>query len=176
MNTENVKQLIKNLRRGDDLQQSKQQFFAEMRTNFRYWSQTLTLRWLVSVIDSFIDHGTETERRNAAIVSTYFNLVKIADTRLLLTVDNAILLPRLQQDVMFMYDEVNSLKITSDDMPNILFYRLNELLQTTPHINCLFEEIKKRLAHHSPTMQVAQYHKGFYDKVFFENRKHFKQC
>lgn len=130
--------------------------------------------WLVSVVDTFIDHGTETEKRNAAIISTYFNLVKIADTSKLLTKPDKSMLPRLLEDVVFMHDEANSLKISSDDMPNVLFYRLDGLMKPTPHLRQIFETIKIRLAKHSQTMQVAQYHKGFYDKIFFENRKNFK--
>ena len=171
MNSDNLKQLIKNLRRGDNLQESKAIFFEEIGKNYNYWCKKLTLRWLISVADTYIDHGTPTEQRNAMVISTYFNLVKIADTAMLLKQPNSYMLPRLLEDVVFMYDEVNSLKITSDDMPNILFYRIDRLMAETPHLQQLFEEVKLRLATHSTTLRIASYHKGFYDKIFFEGRK-----
>ncbi|MDH5524513.1 MAG: hypothetical protein OEY01_11055 [Desulfobulbaceae bacterium] len=176
MNTNNLQQLIQNLRRGDHLAVSKTEFFNEMNVNMPYWCNTLSLRWLVSVADTYIDHGTPTEARNAMVISTYFNMVKIADTSRLLSNPCRDMLPRLLDDVVFMYDEVNSLKITTDDMPNILFYRINELMQPTPALQMLFEEIKRRLAHHSQTMQIAGYHKGFYNKIFFEGRRNYKNA
>ena len=175
MNIERLKQLIKNLRRGDNLEESKKQFFAELRDQekMKYWCETLSLRWLVSVADTFIDHGTPTEARNAMMISIYFNLVKIADTSRLLTTPDRALLPRLLEDVVFMYDEVNSFKITDGDMTNALFFRIDKLMQPTPILNLLFDEVKKRLAKHSGTMQIADYHNDFYKKSFFENRKTF---
>lgn len=173
MNTENLKQLIRNLRRGVDLEASKQAFFTEMEQNYTYWCDNLSLRWLISVADTYIDHGNPTESRNAMVISTYFNMVKIADTAMLLTQPNSYMLPRLLDDVVFMYDEVNSLKITSDDMPNILFFRIDRLMQATPVLNAFFEAIKTRLAKHSRTLKIADYHKGFYNKIFFEGRKSF---
>jgi hypothetical protein len=173
MNTENLKQLIRNLRRGDNLEESKREFFAEMENNISYWCSKLTLRWLVSLVDTYADHGTPAEQPRAMMVSIYFNMVKIADTSRLLTSPNRNLLPRLLDDVVFMYDEVNSLKITSDDMPNILFWRINNQLKTSPVLLALFEAIKLKLAANSQTMQIANYHKGFYEQIFFECRRHF---
>lgn len=176
MNTDNIKQLIQNLRRGDDIEKSRTQFFDEIKTNTGHWCQTLSLRWLVSVVDTYADHGSAIEQSNAMIVSTFFNLVKMADTAKLLTMPSTHMLLLLQNDVVALYDEVNSLKITDDDMPNILFFRIDKKLQRTPVIHAFFNEIKKRLAQHSPTLTtLSQYHKGFYNLIFFEGRRHFLQ-
>lgn len=173
MNSNNIKQLIQNLRRGDNLEESKREFFTEIENNVSHWCQTLTLRWLVSIVDTYIDHGTPAEQPRAMMISVYFNMVKIADSSRLLTTPNRDLLPRMLDDVVFMYDEVNSLKITSDDMPNILFWRINNQLKTSPALLALFEAIKWKLAVNSQTMQIANYHKGFYKQIFFEGRRHF---
>ena len=175
MTADELKQLIKNLRRGDDMEESRLRFFNEINTNTAAWCSNLSLRWLISVADTYIDHGTPIEARNAIIISVYFNIIKIADTARLLTTPNCDMLPRLLEDVVFMYDEVNSLRITQDDMPNNLFFRIDELLKITPPLQLLFEEVKKRLDQHSQTLKITEYNKDFYKKEFFANRRNFKQ-
>jgi hypothetical protein len=174
MTKDELIKLIQNLRRGDQLEQSKELFFKEVENNSAKWCNELTLRWLISIIDTYADHGTDIERSNALIVSTFANLIKIADTSLLLTHPDSSRLPRLLQDVIYLYDEVNSLKITKDDMPNNLFYRISEVMRSTPAIEFYFEEIKKRLKKHSEMLKITQHNPKFWDKIFFEDRRHFK--
>jgi hypothetical protein len=172
---------IKNLRRGDDLENSKELFFELIKANINEICKDFDLRWLISVVDTYADHGTELEKSNAMIISTYANMIKIADTaHFLVSTNNGRRVVKhkevkLLQGVVYMYDGINSLQIKTDDMPNILFYRIDDRLKHTPELWCLFEEIKKRFAQHSPVMQIANYHKGFYDKLFFEDRKTFRK-
>ena len=174
MTLEELIKLIQNLRRGDDLEISKELFFNEVEKNAEMWCEKLSLRWLISVIDTFADHGTTIERSNALIVSTFANMVKIADTSLLLTRPDNSMLPRLLKDVVFLYDEINSLRIAKDDMPNVLFYRISEVMKKTPVIELYFEEIKKRFRMHSAMLLITQYYRNFWEKIFFEDRRHFK--
>lgn len=174
MNLENLKQLIVNLRRGDDVENSKDLFFTEIKKNAHIWAGNLDLRWLISVVDTYADHGTKIERSNALIVSTFANMLKISDTRLLLTAKDETLLPRLKQDVVYMYDGMNSLKITWDDMPNILWYRIDEVMNDTPEIQLFFEEIKLRFRNHSKTLQISKYYPAFWEKIFFEGRRNWR--
>jgi hypothetical protein len=174
MTKERLIKLIQNLRRGDDLKKSKILFFSEVERNAEKWCKELTLRWLISIIDTYADHGNDIERSNALIVSTFANMIKIADTSLLLTRPDNSKLERLLQDVVYLYDEVNSLKITWDDMPNILFYRISEVMQKTPVIEIYFEEIKKRFRINSNMLKITQHYPKFWDKIFFEGRRHFK--
>lgn len=166
--------LIQNLRRGDELEKSKKLFFKEVEINAEKWCNELTLRWLISVIDTYADHGTEIEKSNALIVSTFANLIKIGDTSLLLTRPDDSMLPRLMKDVVFLYDEINSLRIAKDDMPNVLFHRISDVMKQTPAIELYFEEIKSRFRENSKMLKISQYNPQFWDKIFFEDRRHFK--
>ena len=166
--------LIQNLRRGDDMERSKELFFREMSTKGSKWCKELSLRWLISVIDTYADHGTELEQSNAMIVSTFANLIKIADTKLLLTKYDYEMLPRLKENVVRMYDDLNSLMIQGDDMPNNLWFRIDEKLEKTPEIKLFFEEIKERFRKLSPMLTISRYSPHFWEKRYFQGRRNFK--
>ena len=166
--------LIQNLRRGDDMERSKALFFREMSKNTSKWCNELSLRWLISVIDTYADHGTELEQSNAMIVSTFANLIKIADTKLLLTKYDYEMLPRLKENVVRMYDDLNSLMIQGDDMPNNLWFRIDEKLEKTPEIKLFFEEIKERFRKLSPMLTISRYSPHFWEKRYFQGRRNFK--
>ena len=71
-------------------------------------------------------------------------------------------------------NQINSLRIAKDDMPNILFYRISEVMKKTPVIELYFEEIKKRFRMHSAMLLITRYYRNFWEKIFFEDRRHFK--
>lgn len=171
-----IKKLIQNLRRGDDMENSLPAFLFIVENDIENICKTFTLRWLISVNDTYIDHGNDMEKRNAMAISIYANLIKMADTVFEYHVKKPIpeRMEYMKTNVVHMYDKINSVMMATDDMPNILFYRFDELLQSTPVLHKLFEEIKQRFARQSYMMQLAKHHKGFYDKIFFEDRKNFK--
>jgi len=173
MSEKNLIKLIKNLRRGKNIEKSKKLFFTELQNNYAKWCKELSLRWLISIVDTYIDHGMVIYRNNAAIISTFANIIKISDTAMLLHKRDDTLLSDLKNDVTYLYDGVYSFKITDGDMINNLFYRLDVILSETPELWAIFEEIIHRLAKYSHTLQIAEYHKHFYEKTFFEGRKSF---
>lgn len=175
MKVDELIRLIQNLRRGDDLEASKQAFFAEFSTpeQVREWCSALSLRWLISVVDTFIDHGTTAERPRAMVISVYFNMVKMADTVNYLRPEEN--LRRLANTMQLLYEDVGTVVLASDDMPNILFYRVADILHTTPHLHRIFEEIQHRLALNSPTMRAfSSYRTDFYTPAFYSGRRNFR--
>lgn len=138
-----IKKLIIRLRRnskhGDFL------LFKEIvESNLGALLKTLNARWLVSLLDCYIDHGDDVESRNALIAVSIVNCEKMIKTR----------------DVQFRFEPVDDFDgsvryefadgldtfITGDaDMPANFFKRIRAKVSTTPHIHKMFKSLMKRL-------------------------------
>lgn len=174
MDKERLIKLIQNLRRGEDVFKSKIIFFREIKLNSDKWLKTLDLRWLISIVDTFADHGTPIEKSNAMIISTFANLIKIADTAIQLTRPDETKLQRLLEDVVYLYDGMNSTKIIRDDMLGVLWFRISDVMEKTPILGRFFEEIKERFKKNSQILKISQYDPQFWEPDFFSKRKNFR--
>lgn len=169
-----VKKLIQNLRRGDEMEYSYEVF--KNFVNHIIQSQEIkeiSLRDLISIIDTFADHGNDIEKSSALTVSVFFNTLKISDTFLK---HSARLINTQPQSngVFHLYDGVNSLRLAYDDMPSVLFFRIEKELLKSTFVYPIWKEVLIRLKLQSKTLQLASLQNPlFFEPQFFPGRKNF---
>jgi hypothetical protein len=171
---EKILQLIKNLRRGDDLEASKEEFFMIITEKIAYMLEEFSLRDLISIVDTYADHGTDLQKAQAMMISSFFNCIKISDTFLQYIKSTESYERPSSNGVFHLYDGVNSLRIQYDDMPSVLFYRILRSLRNAPVLYILWNEILHRLRTNSKTLLLASCdNEYFFTPQFFPGRKNF---
>ncbi len=99
------------------------------------------LRWIVSLLETYVDHGNEIESRNALIACLFHKYEKMYATVL----DNHILMKK-NYDFNF-HKEISGLKIKDKpDLMQNLFRRIDISLKETPIILKIFKEIIHRIS------------------------------
>jgi hypothetical protein len=170
---EKILQLIKNLRRGDDLEDSKKLFFWIITNNIDRIVIKFDLRDLISIVDTYADHGNELQKAQAMIISSFFNCIKISDTFL----QYSDITPHTQPEsngVFHLYNGVNSLRLEYDDMPSVLFFRIRTVLKSDDVLSIIWTEILRRLSMCSNTLFLAsEKNPYFFTPQFFPGRKNF---
>jgi hypothetical protein len=155
--------LIVKIRRRIDLEES----FAAFRS---LWSKDglrllrlLNTRWIVSALDSFVDHGEDDERGGAMAIATFVNMLKLSETEHRLAgspehaaeriADNSDNIPQL-------WDGVRSFRVTDDDTFANMVQRMRRMLAPTPLFILIFESLLNR-ATSNPTLltRLAQHHR-----------------
>jgi hypothetical protein len=146
-----IKPLIVNLRRKIDTETSWAQFRAIVETQTERLCRELNTRWLISVCDTYIDLGTDVERRNAMFVTMLANLEKVGQTFLMWRVnyDRPFEVPGEHTPrKLRLWDGMTSMHLDIGDVTNNLFRRLHVLLESTPHLQAIFNAVVARLATH----------------------------
>ncbi len=110
----------------------------------------LNTRWLVSICDTYADHGTREERLAAISLTVLVNVVKLAETERLLTGDDRESTPEEREAFLSgfphpLWDGVTSYLVESGDMPRNLFNRLRDTLVEAPPFDAIGETILQRL-------------------------------
>jgi hypothetical protein len=102
-------------------------------------------------------------------------MIKMADTALLLTRPDLSREKEMVRDVVHLYYDINSLRISYDDMPNILWYRTVDLLQDFPHLLGYYYSLVEHLKEVSPFLKLLhKYNPDFYKEEFFRGRKNWR--
>lgn len=73
-------ELIVRIRRACDLQGDLATFFALWREQADFLTENLDSRWLISALDSFIDHGKPQEQACAMAIVGFMNMAMLAET------------------------------------------------------------------------------------------------
>jgi hypothetical protein len=134
-----VKKLIVALRRQQNTEANWTLFKNFIENNINIICKEFDTRWLVSIADTYIDHGNAIEKRNAMYISLIANFEKIWATKLLMfDIElNSLKLKRLKQNAIVpLWDGMYSFNINRGDMVNNLFDRLTGIMKETP---CLFQ-------------------------------------
>ena len=105
----------------------------------------LNLRWLISISDSYLTHGTPLQRAMSGNISMFAIDAKIMDTMLLESP------PAHSPKVQHLYDGVNSYDMIHCDTLSNRFYRLDSLMQLDSFLYRLWREIKRRVISQSKT-------------------------
>ncbi|MCF8359242.1 MAG: hypothetical protein K9H26_10815 [Prolixibacteraceae bacterium] len=167
--------LIRNLRRGHNTKLSKQALFLLVKENINLITQSFNLRDLVSIVDTYADHGTPTQQANALIISAFFNMCKISDTFLQFCNRREMETQPESNGVFYLYDGVNSLRLQYDDMPSVLFFRIEFSLRKHFTLFRLWREILSKLSQRSKTLQLAsERNPRFFIPEFFPGRENFR--
>jgi hypothetical protein len=106
----------------------------------------LDTRWLISVLDTYADCGSDLERSNATMVSLMFNQIKILDTYLNNVADPTIIDKKLRKNKSNrLWDGMVEFNIHRGDMVENLISRIDNNLKTTPHIHAIWRELMVRM-------------------------------
>lgn len=151
MNTEaghpTLKRLIKTLRRRKDVDADWATFDRFVTSNIAEIVAAQNTRWLVSICDTYADHGPPAAARNAMIVSSFVNMVRFAETVKFVrpVVDPDRVLTARGRRVE-LYDGVSTFAIDEQDVFLNLTRRVNALLADDPVILPIWREVLTRLA------------------------------
>ena len=162
-----VKSLIVNLRRQKDTDVHWSRFTSLLRNNLDQICRYFDTRWLVSIADTIIDHGTPIERRNAMYISIVANFEKLWATNLLMY-DIHLNLEKLKElknnRIIPLWDGMYSFNINRGDMTNNLFGRIYILLDETPDIRKIFDTILERIKSNDTVLSnLESYHKRLFE-------------
>lgn len=118
---------------------------------------TLNSRWLISVIDTYADQGTEIERSNATTVSLQFNQIKLCDTFLDLVMDTRINGNKLNNyNTKPLWDGMWGFNVRKGDMVGNLISRIDKNLSTTPTIHKIWRVLMQRCEQHTNSFSVLK--------------------
>jgi len=121
----------------------------------------------VSVLDTYADHGTDIERRNALLVVQIANFEKLWATNLLMydvTLNPEKVKLLKQNKVIPLWDGMYSFNINHGDMTGNFFSRVETLLESTPAIKCIYQIIIERLKNSGMTLaNLNEYHRRLFE-------------
>lgn len=166
-----IRPLIVNLRRGIDAEQSWQQLRTIVEGQGEQLCRQLNTRWLVSICDTYVDFGTEIERRNAMFITMLANLEKVGQTFVMWRVNyvDPFEVPASHQPrKLKLWDGMTSMHLDIGDVTNNLFRRLDNLLASTPHLHAIFKTVIARIASHDTILGTLNKRHGH---VFETNLK-----
>lgn len=163
-----VAEHIVRIRRGVDLDHERARFFALTRhaESGAFLARQLSLRWLVSCLDTWADHAPLAEAAGALALATLVNTVKLAETERLVMRDpvhDPARVAALARDFPVpLFGGLNAFRLESGDMVRNLFRRLEIVLVDEPFLCAALERIAQalrdapnlfqRLARHHPAL------------------------
>lgn len=152
------------IRREIDLSENVERFFAILFFDFQNTCDSLSTRWLVSVLDTIADHGNPQQRIAATSISSFVNLVKLAETEHLLRADT----PDSSANYVAAWPHdlghgMTSYNLHDGDMPRNLFERIEKSLESTPALRAIFQKILGRMkTSENMLSRLARYNSKFW--------------
>jgi hypothetical protein len=141
-----ARELIAEIRNSRNLETNLAQFFGLMSERQSEILASFDIRWLVSICDTYADHGSEVERRNALLVSMFVNLLRLAETHRFLSgpIDSA-RLEVARGDPIELYEGVSTFSIDRQDVYLNLSKRMARVMPSTPFLYAIWKKIVQRL-------------------------------
>ncbi|MDF3057469.1 MAG: hypothetical protein K0R17_1684 [Rariglobus sp.] len=125
----------------------------------------LNSRWLVSICDTYGDHGDEKERLAGVGLSAFVNVLKLSESERIHMVEPALKAGGLMPPRP-LWDGMMSYNMAGGDMPRNLFERMGNSLRSVPHLHRLWLEIFARLkASENLLSRMAAHNPAFYEKT-----------
>jgi hypothetical protein len=155
------------IRREQELSKNVDRFFEILNHDIHFLCASLSTRWLVSVCDTIADHGNPQQRTAGICISTFVNLVKLAESERLLCSDAERCPARyLEQWPHDLKDGMTSYHIHHGDMPRNLWRRMDACLHNTPVMQKIFETIMERLkSSENMLSRLAELNPGFWESA-----------
>jgi hypothetical protein len=121
--------------------------FNELLTD-QHVIKNMDTRWLVSMCDTIIDHGSHEDASKAAIITTYINLLKLSGTYLILC-DHKLNESHINNDFSRnkpIYDGVIAFTLKNEDALINLHRRLQKIMNNNDSgLKYVWSEILKRI-------------------------------
>lgn len=166
---EELKPLIVQLRRQNNVEQNWQTFQKIIEGNLEKVCNELDTRWLISVTDTYADYGSPIEQRNALYISMIANFEKLWATNLLmydLKSNRERTDKLLNNEIIPLWDGMYSFNINRGDMTRNLFGRLFEFQKETPVLEKILETVLQRMMENETTLaNLSTYHKRLIQPV-----------
>lgn len=129
----------------------------------------LDTRWLLSICDTYSDHGTELERSAAMVIVTCINTIKLAETERLMMPGCQVDWERIkeQSQPVELFDGITSYLVKTGDMPRNMLARIEKALLPTPLLHRIWRAILLRLKHSDNLLsRLARHHTAgaFYEQ------------
>lgn len=134
---------IRRIRRCEDMPGSWHKLRRTVESNLEEIATTFSARWILSICDSYADHATPIERRNAFLISLFVNMIKFADTSRMMRgpIDPSKLEPLRSPDRPIVFSEMRCIHLGNSDTLLNLAKRMTILLAETPVLERLFQAI-----------------------------------
>lgn len=160
--------LIVRIRRQNGRCEEWEVFRSLLQCELDYFCEHLDSRWLVAVADTLADLGEESERAAAMLSSLLINVLKLAETERMFSVNpepDPVKFQKFIGDQMPvpLWDGVSSYWVDRGDMPRNLLHRCRSVLEGTPIPGKIFETLIRRLElHPNPLTRLAKYNPHFW--------------
>jgi hypothetical protein len=143
-------ELVVRLRRFDGVPDRWPRFRELVETELsRFLFTEARERWLISVVDTYADYGQPVEKRNALLISTFFNMMKFTESHRVFYYGTEQRVPDLAPGEIdespfsiplpLGYDPPHGI----DTMRNMV-RRVRIALAETPHLSRIFEHLRER--------------------------------
>ena len=139
--------LIIRLRREVEVERSVRLFFDIVYAHQALFIQHLSSRWLISVLDTFVDYGSQEEKIQAMNVIVVFNMLKLSETERIFSRCTGQFPP---QDCLhpygkeFLWDGMQPMDLCKGDMLANMLRRISFCLEDNAFIFAVFVELLSR--------------------------------
>ena len=117
--------------------------------------EQLNSRWLISICDSYVDHGDPVAARNAALISAFLTWERLAATHARWADPtrntNAVTEPVPERNVP-LWDGLVTVHLMRGDTTCNLLARYTRLLAATPHLLRIWRELLERIRRHDSVL------------------------
>lgn len=105
-------------------------------------------RWLISILDTYIDYGTIAESKNAMLATSLVNYEKFAITESLCVHNRSDRFPIIQSKIFNrtqkpIWSGLKTIQLSNDDFPTNFFKRYANTLKDTPIILKIYNKLMK---------------------------------
>jgi hypothetical protein len=134
---------IRRIRRMEEPDANWKRLCRIMELHLEEIATSFSARWIVSICDTYADHGSPIERRNGLLISVLVNMIRLADSSRLMRgpVQPERLLPLKGDDRPLLFSELRSLHLGEEDTLLNMAKRLDQQLSDTPHLHRLYRAI-----------------------------------
>lgn len=139
-----AKRLIAELRNRRDPKKNWTEFRNLIELHHELIVRTFSSRWLISICDTYADYAGDAQRRNALLISLFFNMIRVSDS---LYEDCDVREERIQQireGWPPFYDELHAINIDKQDTCLNLAKRLIRQLKDDCILYDVFTELLRR--------------------------------
>jgi hypothetical protein len=131
---------IVHIRRAERLHASRALFLSMWAENGRFLSETLSSRWLISALDTFVDIGEPATAARSMAVVAMFNTLRFAESERYLT-GAGIDVAELPVGQAFLWDDVEVYRLQRGDALWNTLVRLRRTLAADPPLIDIFEAL-----------------------------------
>ncbi len=141
-------ELVIRIRRKNELEKNGPLFFDLWREHAAFLIDHLDSRWLISALDTFIDHGTERESLSAMAITSFMNAMMLAETEHRLCGSPTYRpeeVSRNKEVYPFVWDGRRVFHLPDDDTFANTVRRLRRVLEPEKTIAAIFETLLDRM-------------------------------